>query len=333
MSPATVADSRGAPNQGVNGLARLVLSTQLEILNSFLPASCWLVAVHQNDQPEIVSAIGERATIADALVACLADRWDVHDREPSLVRRTVVAVEHEALVTAGCSGWSPTHAYGARLRGTRGEVSGIVLGCIREAEHDSQPGVHSTSHEIELCLHAIARTLNLYAALSATEKLVYETQRRAQIDPLTQVLNRAGWNRRLRNAAATGVEVAVGLLDLDYLKFINDTRGHLAGDALLQSTARAIRSVLRANDSVARLGGDEFAVLLFDVTPDVVAYLRERLRHTLADANVSASIGVALRSESGSLANAMQLADRRMYQEKHGKQRARAVNVNAGDFE
>lgn len=324
------ANNREPPGQEVNSLAGMVLSTQLELLNSFLPMACWLVALLGSDQAEIVSSIGEQAAIADPLVACV-EEWPGGGADTGFTCRPVKSAELSALVATGYAGRTPTHAFRAPLRGPRGQLSGMVLGCSCEGSDVLR--ATGPAREIELCLRAISRTLNLYMALTATEKLVYEAQRRAQIDPLTQVLNRAGWTRRLRNLAATGVEVAIGLLDLDYLKFINDTRGHQAGDALLQSTGRAIKSVLRANDSVARLGGDEFAVLLFDVTPDVMHELRERLRKALADTDIAASIGMALRSESGSLANAMQLADTRMYQEKRGKQRTRMTNVSACDFE
>ncbi|HEU0229141.1 MAG TPA: GGDEF domain-containing protein [Burkholderiaceae bacterium] len=325
-----LADSLETPGQAVNSLAGMVLSTQLELLNSFLPMACWLVALLGRDQVEIVSSIGEQVALADRLISCLGE-WPGSGSDTGLVRRRVKSAELATLVATGYAGRMPTHAFRAPLRGVRGQLSGMVLGCsCEEADVLRATG---PAREIELCLRAISRTLNLYTALTATEKLVYEARQRAQIDPLTKVLNRAGWNRQLRNLAATGVEVAIGLLDLDYLKFTNDTRGHQAGDALLQSTGRAIKSVLRANDSVARLGGDEFAVLLFDVTPDVMHDLRERLQRALADTDVAASIGMALRSESGSLANAMQLADIRMYQEKRGKQRIRMASVDACDFE
>lgn len=323
--------NQSTPVQEVNSLAGMVLSAQLEILNSFLPMACWLVAVHGSDQAEIVSSIGEQSIIAVPLVTCLGGQWPRPGQDMGFAQRPVSPIELDALFSTGYSGWMPTHAVRAQLHSAQGQVSGMVLGCSREGSGRVLGG--DPVREIELCLHAISRTLSLYMALTATEKLVYEAQQRAQIDPLTQVLNRAGWNRRLRNVAATGVEVAVGLLDLDYLKFVNDTQGHLAGDTLLRTTARAIKSVLRANDSVARLGGDEFAVLLFDVTPGAMQELRERLQRVLAESDVAASIGMALRSESGSLANAMQLADTRMYQDKRSKQRPRVASVNACDFE
>ena len=92
--------------------------------------------------------------------------------------------------------------------------------------------------------------------------------RAACTDPLTRLLNRAGWEiatadllARSRSAAGT---VTVIVLDIDNFKQINDTQGHLAGDEHLISHAECWRKLLPANAVLARLGGDEFAVCIAD---------------------------------------------------------------------
>lgn len=87
----------------------------------------------------------------------------------------------------------------------------------------------------------------------------------AEIDPLTGLLNRAGFEARLRaltaqDSAAPGF--ALVYLDLDHFKPVNDTHGHPVGDEVLRLFAQRLQRRLRAHDSVARIGGDEFAVLL-----------------------------------------------------------------------
>lgn len=94
-----------------------------------------------------------------------------------------------------------------------------------------------------------------------------EAQRRihqlAHFDSLTGLANRATFHERLEECiAAAGRPVALLLIDLDGFKFINDTQGHRAGDALLRQVADRLRQACgRPGTTVARLGGDEFAVL------------------------------------------------------------------------
>lgn len=80
-------------------------------------------------------------------------------------------------------------------------------------------------------------------------------------DPLTGLLNRKGFERRLAAAATRGEAVLIAI-DLDKFKPINDTHGHAAGDAVLKAVAEGISSRIRSNDAAIRVGGDEFAIVL-----------------------------------------------------------------------
>ena len=92
---------------------------------------------------------------------------------------------------------------------------------------------------------------------------------RANFDMLTGLANRTLFESRLDMALTRmkrhGGNVAVLYLDLDRFKHVNDTMGHIAGDALLKQVGARIKSVLRPYDTAARLGGDEFAVLLENI--------------------------------------------------------------------
>ncbi len=95
-------------------------------------------------------------------------------------------------------------------------------------------------------------------------------------DELTGLLNRRGFYSHFRRelAAARRSGAAGGVLliiDLDGFKGVNDTHGHLAGDAFLRHVARRIAGQVRQQDVVARLGGDEFAVLLTDTDAEAGA--------------------------------------------------------------
>ena len=104
----------------------------------------------------------------------------------------------------------------------------------------------------------------------------------ARTDPKTGLLNDATWRhgaaRELRRAVRTGTPVAVLLLDIDHFKRFNDSYGHLAGDAVLQSVAAGTRALLREYDLVGRVGGEEFAVLLPATTVLEAIEAAERIR-------------------------------------------------------
>lgn len=96
------------------------------------------------------------------------------------------------------------------------------------------------------------------------------TDRNAFYDPLTRLPSRALFMDRLGHGLRVtkrrkGYQFAVLFLDLDRLKVVNDSLGHMAGDQLLILVARRLQTCLSSNDTVARLGGDEFAILLDDV--------------------------------------------------------------------
>jgi diguanylate cyclase (GGDEF)-like protein len=159
-----------------------------------------------------------------------------------------------------------------------------------------------------------------------------QLQRQAFYDPLTNLANRALLRDRADHALArqtrgTGV-VGLILLDLDDFKAINDTLGHLAGDALLQNVAERLRHCTRSSDTLARLGGDEFAVLLQDLGDrDGALMAAERILGALGSRftfegqafPVSASLGIAF-AEAGTVSvdDLIRDADVAMYITKNG---------------
>lgn len=103
----------------------------------------------------------------------------------------------------------------------------------------------------------------------------------ANHDPLTDLLNRTAFRRRLHRAFARGQHAgtpgALLALDLDHFKGVNDSGGHAAGDEVLRHVAQTLKRALRPEDAVGRLGGDEFAVLLNDCPPDRAAQIAQRI--------------------------------------------------------
>jgi diguanylate cyclase (GGDEF)-like protein len=145
--------------------------------------------------------------------------------------------------------------------------------------------------------------------------------RAASLDSLTGLVNRRGAASAIADAAArpAGEPVALLLIDLDGFKDVNDTRGHLAGDVVLQRVSVALRTAARLEDVVARWGGDEFVVVAV-LDPDRAMALAGRLRATIRESAaegdtvlVTGSIGVAVRDAPLDEETWLRRADEAMY--------------------
>jgi len=152
-----------------------------------------------------------------------------------------------------------------------------------------------------------------------TERLGYQ----ATHDALTGLVNRSEFEMivqmALRNTRATNAQSCVFYIDLDQFKVVNDTCGHVAGDALLKRLAEGIPGLLRESDVVARLGGDEFGVLVEDCNIERAVELAETIRIYVKESrfswdnkmfDVGASIGVVeLNQDSESVSDILSAAD------------------------
>lgn len=126
--------------------------------------------------------------------------------------------------------------------------------------------------------------------ISAFRAQQSELERLGMTDPLTGLANRAYVMQHLRHALTrrtrSGEQVAMLLLDLNHFKTVNDTLGHLAGDALLCAVGARLTAVAHAHDTVGRFGGDEFVVLLEDLTRGSEAEeVARRMVHALGAAD------------------------------------------------
>ncbi|EIE52701.1 diguanylate cyclase [Salipiger aestuarii] len=173
-----------------------------------------------------------------------------------------------------------------------------------------------------------SRTLNrrLQGAMMVAEQ-------RAFTDALTGLQNRRAMDEALKRLIRGGERFAVLHLDLDFFKQVNDTRGHAAGDRVLQAVARVMIDLTRKNDFVARVGGDEFVIILDGLTDrgrlaELADRLIERIEHPIpVDGDIcriSASIGIAFNRpdampmETG--AQLLERADEALYSAKrHGR--------------
>lgn len=197
-------------------------------------------------------------------------------------------------------------------------------------EHGAQDFLTKPYHAAEL----VARTrvmLRLRAQMRAIEQ-------RAVLDGLTGLYNQnyltGALTRELKRCQRHGLTLSCLMIDVDDFKAINDTHGHLAGDAVLRAIGNMLQTTLRGYDFAVRYGGDEFLVILAQNTASGAIHLAERLREMVSQhaffpnqrgaAPITVSIGVASRQGSAveSPAELIEVADQALYQAKtDGKNR------------
>jgi diguanylate cyclase (GGDEF)-like protein len=155
-----------------------------------------------------------------------------------------------------------------------------------------------------------------------------------RIEPKTGLYNMRHFqsvlSQELQRAERFGRPLAVVMIDVDHLREINTTRGHLAGDRALKSFAAALRTATREYDVAARFGGDEFCVVLPETDTEGALVVAERIRssveHSSAHPNVTVSLGVASHRGGGTTPEALvALADRAAYRAKFSSRNSVAV--------
>lgn len=218
-------------------------------------------------------------------------------------------------------------------------------GCFREA--------FATQREVTRGVEA------LYAALYQQRALVGQVEQQARDaevrasamaeaarrDPLIGIPNRAAALDTLgllHARAGRGHPSAVAMMDLDHFKEVNDSFGHMVGDAVLIRVAQAITASLRAGDCLARFGGEEFLLIFDGVGPEAARLTCERLRALLAGLDwedlapglrTTASFGVAALDGGAELTATLRAADSALYAAKaDGRNRVRVHGGEALSF-
>lgn len=201
-----------------------------------------------------------------------------------------------------------------------------------EVKPDSKDFV---SEKLEFILMLLGQTINrsnLYSKLFA----VSDVMEMYVHDSLTGLFNRRGFEKNINNYFDKDKKMkkalAVASIDMDGLKYINDTFGHSAGDEAIKSISACIAKAINKDEIAARMGGDEFEVVLILDNPGRIGQFIRTLRNLIKKENtgserpylLSASIGTCELTDWADLLECMNKADKAMYLEKKTKKASRS---------
>ncbi len=210
-----------------------------------------------------------------------------------------------------------------------------LAGVVREMVEESRT-VHALVEQTRTRLHdEHAKASELSARVGELESELRRLSDEVSTDQLTQVANRRGlmqaFEAERARAGREGGALAVGLLDIDNFKRLNDELGHSAGDEALKALAAVVSKTLRPTDKVARYGGEEFVVLLPQTPLDEGQQILTRLQRSLSGGLfmhenkpvfVTFSAGVTAYRDGEAIEAALERADQALYQAKrNGKNR------------
>ena len=177
-----------------------------------------------------------------------------------------------------------------------------------------------------------SRVYGMYQDISDRKHAEEELRALSLMDSLTGLSNRRAFitlsNQALKWAVRTGKDVLLIFIDVDNLKQINDTHGHLAGDRALVDAARVLRETFREVDIVARLGGDEFIALIAADNEEAGKLVMGRLQARVAAHNETGerpfALGLSIgfthaKAEGARLVDLMERADASLYERKRSR--------------
>jgi diguanylate cyclase (GGDEF)-like protein/PAS domain S-box-containing protein len=235
-------------------------------------------------------------------------------------------VNHSLLDIWVGSDWERLTAFLAEVAASRGRSVGPVeLSVSRDTSRRTLEAVGTNLLDDP----AVAGLALNFRDVSERKALEEQLSHLAFHDSLTLLANRSLFRNRVEHALTlahrTERKIAVLFLDLDNFKNVNDSRGHGAGDRLLQAAAQRLVMCTRESDTVARLGGDEFAILLEGITSPIDAeHIAAKIIDVFGapltldgnDIVITASIGIAYADRQDDTERLLRNADIAMYSAK-----------------
>jgi diguanylate cyclase (GGDEF)-like protein len=216
------------------------------------------------------------------------------------------------------------------------EILGVI--CVTD-RRDNQPFTHEDVSTLRGLAAPVALALGRERALIQAEVYAHA----AAVDPLSGAFNRRHFHARLEEELQRSqrheIQLALLMIDVDDFKAVNDSFGHLAGDAVIKGIADIMRRSVRVFDVCARFGGEEFAIIMpgsgTASAMSVAERIRERIEsfrpadRTLEGLSVTASVGLAVSSLGISAREIIARADQALYLAKRaGKNRVREYEQN-----
>jgi len=214
------------------------------------------------------------------------------------------------------AGGHPQHALVVPIQRS-GQLMGameLYLNAWRELTEDQADLLNGVASQAAIAIRH-AQLFQAQEENALTDELTKLPNRRALAQRFLQEMQRA---RRHHNA------IAFLMIDLDHFKSVNDTYGHLNGDAVLAELAQILVTGARESDVCARYGGEEFALILHETTEAGARTLAERIRAKVAAATfpgglkLTISVGVAATNEPALFTQLMDRADQALYAAKQG---------------
>ena len=289
-------------------------------------------------QEDVPSVRGVRAAAA---VLAETRRQQQHVRgERQAAREALKQLIHDMVVEVGTLGdhagrfelATVQHAHAIEGAATLEDLAGVVKALL----HDTRSVQAAVGRSQQRLLADQASAGALESRVRELEGELRRLSEEVSTDALTQVANRRGLDQafeieRARCEREAAALLAVGLIDIDNFKKLNDSLGHAAGDTALKTLAAAVRERLRPVDHLARFGGEEFVVLLPGLAVVEAQQVMTRLQRSLSEALflhegrevfVTFSGGVTAWRPGESLQAALERADAALYDAKRsGKNR------------
>lgn len=167
--------------------------------------------------------------------------------------------------------------------------------------------------------------------LEQTMDQALDLEESSQRDSLTGLYNRKYFDEQIMqdmlSARRYGWPLVLAMIDIDYFKQVNDTRGHPCGDRVLCALSERLQSMLRSSDTLCRYGGEEFSLILPHITAENSFGLMERLRKAIegmvvgdegnTEISITISIGITHLKESMTAGQMVSEADQALYASKH----------------